>query len=246
MSRRPKRSGWRGTSLLSSADPGPPSPAPGSVLRVRVGKVLPRQDPSLAQGQQATGPHPLLSPHPSCLPTPPLQAVPAQPRIIAAGALLGVQPGSGAQKCPPRMGLNPGGPRARLSSGPPDLSPDPALRERGTSQPGLAPGWPVTPPGRAHQRPLPKAAWEPLRGAGAPDPSRGRPAPQNLAPKCWRLLCEFPVPPLHFIYSPEEEGRRGRATGRRQSRGHTDKHTSPGLGRPAASEGEAPQVSRTS
>lgn len=183
---------------------------------------------------------PLLSPHPSA----PGSPRPAQ-NYSCWGAAWGPARLRGPE-VPPRMGLNPGGPRARLSSGPPDLSPDPALRERGTSQLGLAPGWPVTPPGRAHQRPLPKAAWEPLRGAGAPDPSRGRPAPQNLAPKCWRLLCEFPVPPLHFIYSPEEEGRRGRATGRRQSRGHTDKHTSPGLGRPAASEGEAPQVSRTS
>ena len=67
-------------------------------LNVTVRKVFrPESQPpagtSLAQGKLRWTPPPPVSP-------PPAKPVLAQPRITAVGALPGVQPGSGPQKCP--------------------------------------------------------------------------------------------------------------------------------------------------
>lgn len=90
------------------------------------------------------------------------------------------------------------------------------------------------------ERALPKAAWEPLGGAGAPGPSRGRPAPQSSGPRSAADYC-VSFPPDRFIYSPGRQDAEPQAVTRTPEGAHT--HTGSGLGSPAHSDGRAPQVS---
>lgn len=137
------------------------------------------------------------------------------------------------------MELTPSGLSARLDSGTPDPSLDSALRT--SLAPGLlfTPFNPAFPRSGPTRRVCPKAAWEPLRGAGAPDLSRDRPAPPKSGSevlKCCRLLCELPFRPLHSL--PRRQDAEPLA-GRRAHESYTRTRALDVLPQPA---GEVPHV----
>lgn len=137
------------------------------------------------------------------------------------------------------MELTPSGPNARLGSATPDPGLDSALRT--SLAPGLlfTPFNPAFPRSGPTRRVCPKAAWEPLRGAGAPDLSRDRPAPPKSGSevlKCWRLLCELPFRPLYSL--PRRQDAEPPA-GRRAHESYTRTRALDVLPQPA---GEAPHV----
>ena len=163
------------------------------------------------------GPHPLQSLHPllsQSWPSPELQ-------------LLGLCLGSSQALVPrsaPANGPDPKWAKCPAGLWAPDPSLDSALRTR------LAPGLRFTPFNPAFprsgptRRVCPKAAWEPLRGAGAPNLSRDRPAPPKSGPRSAGDYC-VSFPSDRFIHSPGGRTQSHRQAGGRTKATHTHTHT---------------------
>lgn len=134
--------------------------------------------------------------------------------------------------------LTPSGPSAQLGSGAPDPSLDSALRT------SLAPGLLFTPfnpafPGRGPpEGSAQRLPGSPSEGRGLQISAETDPPLRNLAPKCWRLLCELPFRPLYSLPGRQDAeppaGRRAH-----ESYAHTRARELDVLPHPA---GEAPHV----